>query len=44
MKLTQINPDALHKNPAFSQGISIEGAAKQRALSAHSFTIGGHIR
>lgn len=28
MKLTHLNPDTLHKNPAFSQGISVEGNAK----------------
>ncbi len=28
MKLTHLNPDTLHKNPAFSQGVSIEGTAK----------------
>jgi len=25
MKITHVNPDALHKNPAFSQGILVEG-------------------
>lgn len=25
MKITHINPDTLHKNPAFSQGVLVEG-------------------
>lgn len=28
MKITHLNPDSMHKNPAFSQGVSVEGAAK----------------
>jgi 2-iminobutanoate/2-iminopropanoate deaminase len=28
MKLEHVNPDSLHKNPAFSQGITVEGASK----------------
>jgi enamine deaminase RidA (YjgF/YER057c/UK114 family) len=28
MKIEHLNPDTLHKNPAFSQGVAIEGAAK----------------
>lgn len=28
MKLAHLNPNNLHKNPAFSQGISVEGTAK----------------
>ena len=28
MKLTHINPDSLHKNPAFSQAILVENAEK----------------
>jgi 2-iminobutanoate/2-iminopropanoate deaminase len=28
MKLEHINPATLHKNPVFSQGISVEGAGK----------------
>src|SRR3990172_3587026 len=25
MKITHVNPDTLHKNPAFSQGVLVEG-------------------
>jgi 2-iminobutanoate/2-iminopropanoate deaminase len=28
MKLEHVNPESLHKNPAFSQGITVEGASK----------------
>jgi len=28
MKLTHLNPDTLHRNPAFSQGIAVEGTAR----------------
>ncbi len=28
MKITHLNPDSLHKNPAFSQAVSVEGASR----------------
>jgi enamine deaminase RidA (YjgF/YER057c/UK114 family) len=28
MKITHLNPDTLYKNPAFSQAVSVKGAAK----------------
>ena len=28
MKITHLNPDGLYKNPAFSQGVSVEGPAR----------------
>jgi len=28
MKLTHLNPDTMHKNPAFSQGVSVEGSTR----------------
>lgn len=28
MKITHLNPETLHKNPAFSQGVSVEGPTK----------------
>jgi enamine deaminase RidA (YjgF/YER057c/UK114 family) len=28
MKITHLNPDSLHKNPAFSQAVTVEGQVK----------------
>jgi len=49
MKITHLNPDTMHKNPAFSQGVSVEGAAKmiyvggQNAVDSEGKVIGDDV-
>ncbi len=49
MKLTHLNPDTLHKNPAFSQGVSVEGPAKtiyvggQNAIGVDGKVVGADL-
>lgn len=46
MKITHLNPEGLHKNPAFSQAVVVEGPAKmvyiggQNAVSADGAIVG----
>ena len=46
MKLTHLNPDSLHKNPAFTQAVTVEGSAKlvfvggQNAVSVDGKVVG----
>jgi len=49
MKIAHLNPDELHKNPAFSQAVSVEGPAKtvyvggQNAVSAEGQIVGDDL-
>jgi 2-iminobutanoate/2-iminopropanoate deaminase len=49
MKIIHLNPDALFKNPAFSQAVSVEGAGKliyvggQNAVSADGKIVGDDL-
>jgi len=50
MKITHINPDTMHKNPAYSQGVSVEGASKtiyvggQNGLTAEGKLVGEDLK
>lgn len=49
MKLSHLNPESLHKNPAFSQAVTVEGPAKlvyvggQNAVSAEGTLVGADL-
>ena len=49
MTVTRLNPDAMHKNPAFTQVITVEGATKtiyvggQNAVNAKGEIVGNDI-
>jgi 2-iminobutanoate/2-iminopropanoate deaminase len=49
MTVTRLNPDTMHKNPAFSQGIVVEGPAKtiyvggQNGVNAKGEVVGNDI-
>ena len=49
MKITHLNPDELHNNPAFSQAVTVEGPAKmvyvggQNALTAAGEIVGDEL-
>src|SRR4051794_5491676 len=49
MKISHLNPDNLHKNPAYTQAVTVEGAAKmvyvggQNAIDADGNVVGDDL-